>query len=248
MNDQDEIEEIAAEYVLGTLDFAERGKVERRRAVEPELDGAITAWERRLSPLLDVIDEQSPPEGTFEAVTRRLDVARERSDAAPDNVAALDAARLKERRRADFWRRTAISAMATAAALAMVIGFPLVMGGGGGPAETFVAVFNPQDKEPAFVLSVDFKTREVLVRRIGAEPIEDGSYQLWIVSKPSVPVPRSLGLLADDASSSRARLPEFEEAVLRRATFGISREPRGGSPTGQPSPGALHGTLIAVNN
>jgi anti-sigma-K factor RskA len=43
-------DDLAAEYVLGTLDAAERAEVERRLRSDARLAQALAAWERRLDP------------------------------------------------------------------------------------------------------------------------------------------------------------------------------------------------------
>ena len=55
MNELDDIEALAAEYVLGTLSREERRAVASRRENEQALDAAIAAWERRLGPLAEVV-------------------------------------------------------------------------------------------------------------------------------------------------------------------------------------------------
>jgi len=51
MSEKDDIDALAGEYVLGSLDRAERAAVGARRKTDAALDRAITAWERRLGPL-----------------------------------------------------------------------------------------------------------------------------------------------------------------------------------------------------
>ena len=48
MTNDDEIDGLAAEYVLGSLDPIERKEVDVRRKVDVALDDAIIAWEKRL--------------------------------------------------------------------------------------------------------------------------------------------------------------------------------------------------------
>ena len=55
MTDHDDIDMLAAEYVLGTLDAEERAEVARRRQHDAGLDACILAWEARLAPLGDAI-------------------------------------------------------------------------------------------------------------------------------------------------------------------------------------------------
>lgn len=73
MSDGDDIEGLAAEYVLGTLDAAERQAVGARRRTEPELDSAIRAWEARLSPLSEHFPQAAPPSDLYPKILARLD-------------------------------------------------------------------------------------------------------------------------------------------------------------------------------
>ena len=53
MTEEDDIDGLAGEYVLGSLDATERRLVDARRRTDASLDAAIVAWERRLGPLND---------------------------------------------------------------------------------------------------------------------------------------------------------------------------------------------------
>lgn len=53
MTESDAIDVLAGEYVLGTLDAAERAAAHVQRRRNPALDAAIVAWEGRLAPLTD---------------------------------------------------------------------------------------------------------------------------------------------------------------------------------------------------
>lgn len=109
----------------------------------------------------------------------------------------------------------------------------------------FVAVFQRDDAlpAPAFLLTVDVERKTVSLRRVGAEQPADKNYELWIVT-PQAPRPRSLGLLAEQDFTVRRALADYDAPTLTRATFGISLEPTGGSPTGQPTGPVVHGRLI----
>jgi anti-sigma-K factor RskA len=66
---------------------------------------------------------------------------------------------------------------------------------------------------------------------------------LWIASEQLGPAPRSLGLLEEAKAPTSKSLSQFEPALLAKATFGVSIEPPGGSPTGRPSGNPLHAKL-----
>jgi anti-sigma-K factor RskA len=112
------------------------------------------------------------------------------------------------------------------------------------PAQ-FVAVFQKDEQSPAFVMSVDVEKRIVTVRQVAAERLADKSYQLWIATAPGA-APRSLGVLGNDDFTVRATLASFDPAVINNATYGISLEPLGGSPTGQPTGPVIHAKLLQV--
>ena len=101
------------------------------------------------------------------------------------------------------------------------------------PAQ-YVAVFQKDEQSPSFVMSVDIEKRIVTVRQVAAERFADKTYQLWIATQPGA-APQSLGVLGGDDFTVRAALTSYEPAVINNATFGISLEPLGGSPTGLPT-------------
>lgn len=229
MTGHDEIDMTAAEYVLGTLDASDRARVETRRSSDPGLDAAITSWERRLAPLNDAVPFVEPSLGLYASIERRIELV--------GHTARI----VKLERRLTLWRSAAIGASAIAAALMVAVG--LTDRSALKQSQNFVAVFQKDDAQPAFLMSVDLATREVTIRAITADRKVGKAYQLWIVAEPFGPKPHSLGLLDDNLGPTRKRLSDLEPAVLQKAIFGISEEPPGGSPTGQPTGRALHGTL-----
>jgi anti-sigma-K factor RskA len=112
-------------------------------------------------------------------------------------------------------------------------------------AAQFVAVFQKDEQSPAFLMSVDTDKRTVTVRQVAAERLADKSYQLWIATQPGA-TPRSLGVLGTDDYTVQATLASYDPAVVNNATFGISLEPLGGSPTGQPTGPVIHAKLLQV--
>ena len=110
------------------------------------------------------------------------------------------------------------------------------------PAQ-FVAAFQKDEQSPAFLLTIDLDKRIVTVRLVSAERMADKTYQLWMASQPGQP-PHSLGLIGNDEFTVRAALAGYDPAVITNATYGISLEPLGGSPTGQPTGPVIHAKLM----
>jgi len=111
------------------------------------------------------------------------------------------------------------------------------------PAE-FVAVFQKDDASPAFLLTFDLDKRQFTVRRVGAEPQAGRSYELWLVSDKFGGQPRSLGVIGAAPYTVRPASPDYDPVTVNRATYGISLEPEGGSPTGRPTEVLYHGKLV----
>src|SRR5882757_526236 len=72
MSDADDIDGLAAEYVVGSLDALERKEVAARRKVDATLDAAIRAWENRLGALSDAVPKVEPPQGLFLKIAREV--------------------------------------------------------------------------------------------------------------------------------------------------------------------------------
>lgn len=245
MSDLDDIDALAGEYVLGTLDPGERAAVAARRQREPALDRAILEWERRLGPLAAGVRPVPPPPGLLDRIAPRLSPALHGlgagTQAGKPSGAGADVLRLERRLRS--WQWATAGAAALAASLAIVVGVREATR----PSQSYVAVFVQDDVTPSFVMSVDLDTRTVTVRAVAARPQPNRSYQLWIQSDQLGPAPRSLGLIEIDAAGTSRRTLELDRALLRAATFGVSVEPLGGSPTGRPTSPALHSKLIPAS-
>jgi len=110
------------------------------------------------------------------------------------------------------------------------------------PAQ-FVAAFQKDEQSPAFLLTVDIDKKTVTVRQVAAEKLADKTYQLWIATAPGA-APRSLGLVENSDFTVRAALSDYDPGVISNATYGISLEPLGGSPTGAPTGPVIHARLV----
>lgn len=236
MSTLDELEQQAAEYVLGTLDSAERQKVSEARATNAQLDLLITQWEKRLDPMLSMVGERAPRADLFAEIEAKLP----KQTTTDSNVVELDSLRKKINR----WRNAAVVSTSIAAGLAL---FVILREPPPSLNQSYVAVFQQDDQQPAFLMSVDLATNQLTVRPITATGVPDKNYQLWIVSEQIGPNPQSLGLLPTIAEPTLKQV-QYSPDILRTATFGISVEPVGGSPTGLPTGPAIHGQLYPTHD
>jgi anti-sigma-K factor RskA len=101
------------------------------------------------------------------------------------------------------------------------------------PAQ-YVAVLQKEDGSPAFILTVDGATRNFTVRKVDA-PAEPGkSYELWVISD-RLGAPRSLGVIGEGDFTARPSLGAYDSSIITNATYAVTVEPSGGSPSGKPS-------------
>ena len=221
MNDPEDIEGLAGEYVLGTLDPLERARLASQRARDPKLDAAIAMWERRLSPLDETTNDVEPP-GDMLA---RIEAAIGIGDAAGADIAALT-------RRLGYWRSATVAAGGLAALLAVALIWSVAPWRD--QPSTFVAVLQRDPASPAFVIEVNFASKLLTVRRVAAEKAPGKSYELWMIHD-KLGAPKSLGVVADQGFTIRSAPVNYDPALVESATYAVTLEPLGGSPPGAPS-------------
>ena len=212
MADDDDVESLAGEFVLGTLDPAEREEVAARAVTDPALRAAIGNWAGRLQPLADLAGEQSPPAKLWPAVLARI-------RAAGGNAQVMLLERTVRR-----LRLATIGFGAAAAVLAVIVASDRLVPPP--PAPNYVAVLDGEGGKPAFVATVDTGAGTIRLRRIGDAPPPDKSFELWQVPVEGPTV--SMGV-ADNLSDLKA----MSVSLKPGEKLAISVEPKGGSPTGQ---------------
>lgn len=257
---------LAAEYVLGTLDAAEREQAEAYLESDPAFAALVQNWERRLGELHAMVDPVPPPPDLWMAIQGRLaEVAPPPETRLPgfleppappaDGETAETANVVSLTRCVRLWRGGTIGFGALAAALAGIIvtaavaperlPAPLrpkpkvetvdreVVRTVRVPAPSrFVAVLQSSADAPAFIMTVDLAQRSLTVRRVSAEEQAGKSYELWLVSD-KFPAPRSLGVIGTHEFTQVPTLNAYDQSTIEGASFAVSLEPEGGSPTGE---------------
>jgi len=98
----------------------------------------------------------------------------------------------------------------------------------------YVALLQGQGGGPAFILTIDGATRNFTVRKVGATPEPGKSFELWLISD-KLPRPRSLGVIGASDFTARPLLASYDAEVVQGATYAVTVEQAGGSPSGQPT-------------
>jgi anti-sigma-K factor RskA len=112
------------------------------------------------------------------------------------------------------------------------------------PTGQYVALLPRDAGSPAFILTVDAATKNFTVRRVGSGAEPGKSFELWLISD-KLPQPRSLGVIGGSDFTARPVLAGYDAGTINAATFAVTVEQAGGSPTGQPTSAPIYtGKLI----
>ncbi|TAI63589.1 anti-sigma factor [Bradyrhizobium sp. Leo170] len=236
----------AWEFRLGPLNQMV-GLVEPRPIVWENIKSAIAQSSAPQAPMALPPEAPSPPPPPIEPRV---------VEAAPIQQAPVvdDGRVIQLTSRLRRWRSVASAVSAIAAALLVVLGLQVyrpdalpdairpeprteiveVKTPPAPPSGQFVAVLQQDGNSPAFILTVDAATRNFTVRRVGATPEPGKSFELWLISD-KLPQPRSLGVIGADDFTERPVLSSFDAATVSDATYAVTVEPEGGSPTGSPT-------------
>ncbi|NWF07490.1 anti-sigma factor [Pseudomonas salomonii] len=207
------LDELASEYVLGTLPAEQRAEVEQRLKHDLELRAAVDAWEQRLLPLT-ALAEPVPPSAQL---WRRI----ERSTA--DQPAGVPWWNLLA-----LWRGLAGAGLVTTLVLAaLLVTRPPVA------EPTFVVVLvAPQSQAPGWVIQASHDQQIQLIPLGVMEVPSDKALQFW-TKGDGWQAPVSLGLVKPGQTLSVPlnKLPPLTPNQLFELTL---EDPRG-SPTGKPT-------------
>lgn len=212
-------QELAAELALGVLDGAERAAAERHMLADPVFAREVEAWRERLGPMLAAVPDAAPPKTLWPRIEAVI---------AP--AASVDDVVVQMQR----WRTLAVGSMALAASLGAFLLFrPADMPALQPEGPAMVAQLSAENAG-AVLLAAWHQDRSVFRVTPAALPVPAGrSPELWLI--PADGRPRSLGLINPTGQTDVVINAELLPLVTGEATLAISIEPRGGSPTGQPT-------------
>ena len=221
VREPDRADALAAEYVLGTLRGRARERFERLARTDRALTDAVRTWEERLLPLAEQLPPIAPPARVWAAILAR--------------IRGAPAARASIWSSLGLWRALAFASLATVVALAVVLLKPLPEA----PEGALVVVLAGTDAKPALVASADRLGRTLSVKPVARVDLAaDRALELWML--PDGGNPRSLGLISATGVVRVALSGPADQALRNIPALAVSLEPRGGSPTGQPTGPVLY--------
>ena len=205
---------LAAEYVLGTLRGPARRSFERRRRREPFVDRRIGAWEERFAWLALRLKPVAPSADVWPAIQRRIG-----------------------RGSRGAWR-----ALAAAVALVAVLGFGWIVWQELRPPQA-TAEFANASGETLWHVELAARGDRLEVATLGKPAVPDArARELWALPEGGAPV--SLGLMPASGDARLALDARQRDALKAAANIAVSDEPAGGSPTGAPTGDVLYVAAI----
>jgi anti-sigma-K factor RskA len=235
----DDLDMLAAEYVLGTLDAAGRADFERRLAADEEAKRAVQQWSVRLSPLAGAVEGSAPPASLWDKIERQMQEQGSAAAGRPLHASPSNDNLAEDlRRTATNWRRAFIAASALAASLALVAVYQEIPARKQ-PRGLYIASVNREGGRPALIVTADPASKTAYAVPVSVEIPAGRSLELWFIGTDGKP--KSMGLIK--TQMERFALPAGVQ--IEKASLAVSIEPEGGSPKDQPTgPVVYSGQLI----
>lgn len=228
MEPDEERDLLAAEYVLGTLDPVTAQAVAEQVRHDSTLAAAVAAWQERLAPLARLAPPVDPPPAVWDRISgsaglRRADLPRTPWRALWENTM--------------LWRWTTAAGLSAAVALLIItlLRPPTTPGP--------VAALLPVGGATAAFLAEEVPGGGLRLRAVTPIAVAAGKdLELWALPAGATR-PVSLGVIPTATRGFIVSHPSVPIAL--RTQLMVSLEPKGGSPTGQPTgPVLFAGTLI----
>ncbi len=223
-------EALAAEYVLGTLDAAERRDAARALLADPAMAAGVADWQRTLAPLLLTAPEAEPASALWPRIEAAI------TPAANDN------------RPLRLWQAATAAAALVAAVTGVIALRPVpaapVVAQAVSPAVQAVAALSTAGQSAALLVTYDKATGLMRVVPVNVAAQPGHSMEVWMIAGKAAP--RSIGLMPDNGGP--AAIAGLHVDPARAMTIAISLEPVGGSPTGAPTgPVVYSGPMVDLS-
>lgn len=213
---------LAADYAIGLMPSAARRRFEQLLLEDAALRVELAQWQESLASLTDALPEQRVPDRVWQEIKARIE---------PQVL------HVPEKRPLWNWLR------GTAAVCSLVIAVTLGVIYNQDNSR-YSATLLSADAQPA--LKVEAHENYLKVEALALAAVDQGrSLELWAIPADGNPV--SLGVIPA-GGSGKVELSGAQKVLIGKPiALAVSLEPKGGSPTGQPTGPVLYqGTLAAL--
>jgi len=221
---------LAAEYALGTLRGRARARFEAIARADPEVEAVRRQWEAAFAPFTERVPAVEPPARVWSRIEERI------TERGPRGAWSS----------LGFWRGFGL--LAGGAATVLIAAFLSLSGGSaprGEPGMVAVLVSPAPANEARMVISVHPDVVRVRNFRPWKTVEDEGkALELWAIPKEGAP--RSLGMVPNVSGDMTMKVRLDDERLKGAATIALSVEPKGGSPTKQPTGRVLCSGAVAA--
>ncbi|MDI2592407.1 anti-sigma factor [Pseudomonas sp. 681] len=211
---------LAADYAIGLMPAAARRRFEQLLLDDAALRAELAQWQETLASLTDALPEQPVPDHVWHGITARID----------PQVLHVPAKR-------PFWNWLRVTAAVCSLVIAVALGVLYNR-----DTARYSATLLTADAQPA--LKVEAHANYLNVEPLALAAVEpDRSLELWAIAADGKPV--SLGVIPA-GGKGKVELNEVQRALIGKPiALAVSLEPKGGSPTGQPTGPVLYQGALA---
>lgn len=214
-------ERLADEFVLGSMQGLARRRFEKLEQQFTAFQQARLAAEKRWNPLAQALTPVPPSRQLWQQIERRIN--HQNTTSAAVKTPGLH-----------WWRGWA---MAMSLALLVVLIAPLDQLNQSPPGivQQVVVITHIDDDKAGWLVSLKPETQQIKVVSLSSHQLPaEKVYELW-VKAPENPQVESVGLIAAQGTSQLSTTKQLYQALINAELLGVSVEPLGGSPTGQPT-------------
>lgn len=211
---------LVAEYVLGLLSASEHARVGNLIDNDQALRAERDFWVSRFSPLNDEFVETPVPAHLYSAIAARVFGGQANAGTKSSFWESLM-----------VWRGIAAGALAVAVA---AVGFNLAQPAPdvGALTTQLVAALEEEGSNVKFVALYD-GSGNVRLTALSGDAVPDKDFELWAIQGGNSPV--SMGVIPVNARSTVTVSPDIMAGLGDGSVLAITLEPKGGSPTGNPT-------------
>ncbi|MBK5519182.1 MULTISPECIES: anti-sigma factor domain-containing protein [unclassified Pseudomonas] len=212
---------LAADYAIGVMPAAARRRFEQLLLEDAALRAELAHWQDSLASLTEALPEQPVPERVWQGITARIDPQK-----------------LHVPQKRSFWNWMRVTA---ALCSLVVIVFLSVLYNR--DEARYSATLLTADSQPALrVLAHDNYLQVEPLALAAVDP--ERSLELWAI--PANGKPMSLGVIPA-SGKGKVELSDAQKVLIGKPiALAVSLEPKGGSPTGQPTGPVLYQGSLAV--
>jgi anti-sigma-K factor RskA len=213
---------LAADYAIGLMPATARRRFEQLLLEDAALRVELAQWQESLLSLTEALPEQPVPDRVWQGITARIE---------PQVL------HVPEKR--PFWNWLRVTAAVGSLLIAVTLGLRYIS-----DDARYSATLVNADAQPA--LRVQAHENYLQVEPLTLAAVEPGqSLELWAIPADGKPI--SLGVIPA-GGKGKVELSDAQKALLGKPiALAVSLEPKGGSPTGQPTGPVLYqGALAAL--